>query len=667
MKNLKLSVTLLIILFGTGLFYGIYRYNQTPNNNLNNINQYSSDYTTDLESNSLSNSINNVFHRNTNMINYNNLVFTPWDVKTASENIIAPSKKPYTIMVYMNGSDLESEEGAATIDLIEMLESEVNTDYVNIIIFTGGTNRWQNNLIPSNDCVIWEIIDNQIYKLTSVGLLNMGNPGTLSGFIDFSINNFPAEKYGLIMWDHGGGAIAGYGKDENFNNSNLTLLDMNLAFEKSMLSENKLEFLGFDTCLMATIEMAVIASDYAKYLIASEDLEPGDGWNYHFLKELNNNPYMDGATLGKLIVDYFMDFYDYSPNSLDYYDLTLSVSDLSSVSEIMGAMGNLMKLTSESLISNQANAFRAFAWRRNATKTFGEGSPRDNDTDMVDIGDMAIKLLDLYPNESRNILNQLDNAIIYNRHNSDVDIKGLSSYYVYGGKNISNMSLDVYSELLMSYEYTRYLHYFNSILSNPNIVRRTISANNENIPFAEDLISQDITLWHLINENPKKLIMIGLQEGLYTNSDDEDINVVIDGLWPMINGNNVCLYKIGGSENRLLYAVPANINGTDCDIVILKSDKYPHGKILGKRQEDGIIKQKGFDEINDGDKISIYYQEIANTQSNQNINWYSSDTFTVNGELKLEWATLDKNEIFYSLRLTDIIDNKYFTNLIKIQ
>ncbi len=127
------------------------------------------------------------FYRDADTIDYSGLQFTPWDVRAAAARVPKRTKKPYTIMIYMNGSDLESENGAATEDMIEMLESGVSSENVNIVLFTGGANRWQNDVVPENECVVWEIADGTLNEITGVGLVNMGNAGTLSSFIDFSI------------------------------------------------------------------------------------------------------------------------------------------------------------------------------------------------------------------------------------------------------------------------------------------------------------------------------------------------------------------------------------------------------------------------------------------------------------------------------------------------
>jgi len=515
---------------------------------------------------------------------------------------------PYTIMIYMNGSDLESDFGLATSDLAEMLDSGLRSHNANVIILTGGTQQWLNSAIPANECVIWQLEDGWINELDSMGLVDMGNPTTLRNFIMYSIEHFPAEKYGLIMWDHGGGSIVGFGHDEKFNNSSLTLLEMIQAFDEAGLAAQKLEFLGFDACLMATVEMAILAADYAHVFIASEDLEPGDGWDYKFLGVLNDTPQMNGFALGKVIVDTFIDFY--GPNSDEI--LTLSVVDLAKVAPVMDTMGKLM---SGADIDTNIGFFE-LAKRRGLTKTFGEGSPRDNYSDMVDIGDMAVLLYELYPTESEAVLQALENCVVYNRHNSDIDLWGLSTFYIYGGKSLGDSSLETYAALAMNSGYTNFLNQFFCGLTS-----RADAAPVTNREFA---------LWQQQEANTFRLI--GLQQ------------LEESHLWPKINGHSVALYPITTTENTRLYAMPAQINHREVDIVIAQ----PSGKILGSRNINERVYQKGYDLILPGDTITIYYLECTNDTQK----WVRGDEFVAGENFTLTWEPAP-HDCTVGYRITD--------------
>jgi hypothetical protein len=519
----------------------------------------------------------------------------------------------------MNGSDLESEFGAATDDLLEMIDSGLDSRNANVLILTGGTNRWQSDAIPENECIIWQLADGFLNELESMGKVNMGDPNTLRDFLSYCMKSFPAKKYGLIMWDHGGGSIAGFGHDEKFNDASMTLLDMKKAFDEAGLAKNKLEFLGFDACLMATVEMAVLASDYAKVLIAAEDLEPGEGWNYFFLSAFNDNPKISGLALGEIIVDSFYDFY-VRHNLADEEILTLSVIDLSKVAPVMRAMGRLV---------NNETTFSCMAIRRAATKTFGEGSPRDNYADMVDIGDMATQLADIYPREANAVLRALKNCVTYNRHNSDVEIFGLSTFYIYGGKSEGVPSLRMYSALQMDYAYTKFLHsFFDGLLHRSG-----------------NIIDTRLVLWQpLENENFR-------MAGLALSSEEENPR------WAKINNEHVCLFPLARTATARRYAIPAVVNNQDADIIVVFTQEH-FGKILGIRYNSENVFQKGYDPIDIGDEISFYRIEYDFAHMTEN--WTTGEPFAVEQPLHLTWHPAP-HDFKTGRRHTDICNNIIFT------
>ena len=534
----------------------------------------------------------------------------------------AAEKRPYTIMIYMNGSDLESDFGLATDDLAEIIDSGLRSQNANVIILTGGTRDWQVDEIPSYECIIWEFVDGKINELKSMGDVSMGNPATLRDFLQFSMQNYPAEKFGLIMWDHGGGSIVGFGHDENFNDDALTLLDMKRAFDEAGLAQQKLEFLGFDACLMATVEMAIIAADYAHVMIASEDLEPGEGWDYTFLGVLNDTPRMDGFEFGKVIVDSFIDFF--GPNSDEI--LTLSVVDLAQVKPVMEKMGRLMERAGAKISPYQNTGlhrrdFFNLSKRRAVTKTFGEGSPRDNYADMVDIGNMAVMLHDLFPFEAESLLRALGNCVVYNRHNSDVDLYGLSSFYIFGGKSIGESSLQIYSQLQMDKNYTEYLHkFFQGI---------THIGGSES-----PIIHTELALVQAVGEGHR---LMGLLQ----------TDTLGSYFWPKINGYHVVMFPIATTQNARLYAIPAMINDADVDIIVSFSARNPQGVILGSRE---IVKalQKGYDPILTGDELTFFYPQW---DADDNETWQKGDTFRVGAVLGIEWVVDDVFELWH--RVTD--------------
>ncbi len=622
----------------------------------------------------------NRYVRNTSTLDYSAVKFTTWDIKNPSENIEKQEKRPYTIMIYMNGSNLESEDGAASSDLNEMLSANVDTDNVNIIILVGGAKEWQDFGIPSAECSLLQVKDNKLYLLSTIGQRNMGDAGTLSSFIDFSMENYPADKYGLIMWDHGGGSIYGFGYDENFRGDGLTLLEMNKAFESSHLKDTRLEFIGFDACLMASVEMSTVASDYANYLIGSEDLEPGYGWDYKFLTQFNNNPNTRGDAIGRAIVDKTMDFYEYYDA-----DVTLSVIDLTQVGYVLGAMDTMMSQCEEDLNSGSIK-FSTFSRIRAGTKTFGSGSPRDNYYDMVDLGDMALKLKDLYPGASNYMEYALEKAVVYNRYTTLANnIHGLTAFYIYGEKDRAQYAIDTYASLKMSENYTKFQKSFASSLTGNRIFNlsdrsKPVEQNSDGDYYItlskeelDNLADIDLTVWEKIPDMEDYYLMIGIQKDVTINENGTCLSK-FSGIWPGASGQYACLYQISKDNDEKTYAIPAQLNGKNVDIIAIYSNKYPDGKILGARpildnDSDYKMAQKGLTTIKAGDEVAFCYfaQYLGPDESKESHEWYVGEPFKVEGELTLQNYKANAGDIYlYGFKLTDTQRNESYSDFIEV-
>ena len=136
---------------------------------------------------------------NTNPDNiFSGVDVTPIEIKkndslknVASEN---------TIMIYMIGSNLESEAGAASLDLSEMIGSGVDTSKTNVVIFTGGASQWKFDVSSDKNYVV-RVEGNKGYYLDgeTSDIANMGEAGTLLGFLDFCTKNYKANHYSLIF------------------------------------------------------------------------------------------------------------------------------------------------------------------------------------------------------------------------------------------------------------------------------------------------------------------------------------------------------------------------------------------------------------------------------------------------------------------------------------
>ena len=365
--------------------------------------------------------------------------------------ILGNNQDTATIMLYMCGTDLESQSAMASKDLQEMVNASLN-DHINLIIYTGGCRQWRNSIVSSSV--------NQIYKVEKGGLIclnkNAGNgamtsPKTLSSFIQFCSKNYPASRNMLILWDHGGGSISGYGYDEKTRGAgSMTLkgLDEALAAGKT-----KFDFIGFDACLMATLENGLTMAPYADYLIASEETEPGLGWYYtNWLTTLAREPSISTPELGKKIAD---DFVSACAQSCPGQKTTLSVVDLAELETTIPSAFNSFSASTLEMLKN--DGYQTVSNARSSTREFAASTK----IDQIDLVHLALKL---DTRESRKLADTILSAVKYNRTSSDMtNAYGLSLYFPYKKVSNVNNAVAAYNAIGLDDAYTDCIRTFASL------------------------------------------------------------------------------------------------------------------------------------------------------------------------------------------------------------
>ena len=382
--------------------------------------------------------------------------------KTVNENAREKFYRPtggdsVTVMVYMCGTDLESKYGMATNDLIEMTKAKLS-DNVNLIVYTGGAKAWKNSIVSASTNQIYQIKDGKLRKLADDnGQPSMTDPNTLVRFIEYCKQNFPANRNQLIFWDHGGGSVTGYGYDEKNPNSG----SMNLAKIKAAVAQTgiKYDFIGFDACLMATTETALALSEYADYLIASEETEPGTGWYYtNWLSNLSSNTAISTLDLGKKIVD---DFIDESNRSARGQSTTLSLVDLAELKATVPSSLSSFARDTASYIEN--NEYSKVSYARTASREFAKSS----NIDQVDLVNLVYNL---EQNENDPTIQSILGAVKYNRTSSNMtNSYGLSIYFPYKKLSKVDRMVQTYGDIGMDSEYTKMIQQFATLQASGQI------------------------------------------------------------------------------------------------------------------------------------------------------------------------------------------------------
>ena len=331
----------------------------------------------------------------------------------------------WTIFVYLCGTDLESDGGFATHDLQEMLDASTSSN-VRFVIQTGGTALWQNEVVGSDGICRYEISDGEMYILDEQPSASMGSADTLSDFLKWGVNNCPAAKMGLIFWNHGGGSISGVCFDELSQDDSLSLIEIDSALSSvSAKMTDKFEFIGFDACLMGTVETANIIATYSRYMYGSEEIEPGYGWDYTAIGDfLSNDPTADGAELGKVVCD---SFYEGCAEIDSEYGATLSVIDLSKIDDVIISFNDYAQNLYEA--SDDNSVLSAVVRSIKKADNYGGNNKSEGYTNMVDLAGIVQAGAE-YAEGADKVLSAIDKAVIYKRNGSDhSDACGLAAYY----------------------------------------------------------------------------------------------------------------------------------------------------------------------------------------------------------------------------------------------
>ena len=374
----------------------------------------------------------------------------------------APSRaetpaKAVTVMVYLTGSDLESSSKAATNDVREMLRSGFDREQVNVVLFTGGTTRWRSGF-PTDECAMY-LLDNpsQPTEIGRFPLMNMGEKDTLTFFLRESRERFPADDYILILWDHGGGPLLGVCVDRLYDGDMLTLSELDGALRDSGIADKKkLRLIGFDACLMGSLEVAAVCAPYADYMVASSELEPASGWSYGFLSAIGADP--DGAELGRRIID---DYFDGQSSAVRRgTPVTLSCVDLSRVEKLIGALKPFFGDLSGGLTETSYSRYSVI---RSGSASVARST--GSEYDLIDLRDFLTQSSALEGADPSEAIAALDGTIVHSRSTED-GLHGLTVYFpLFNKEKYQEDWRGFYAHIAAPDEYANMVSLFGEILT----------------------------------------------------------------------------------------------------------------------------------------------------------------------------------------------------------
>lgn len=595
--------------------------------------------------------------------------------------------RDFVLLIYMNGSNLESKYQLATKDIGEMLHSIGPNDGFAALLLMGGTKSWHldgsiSQNISSDSITYSKITCNGFEKINSFENKSIGDPSTLAEFINYGMKEFPAKRYGLIFWNHGGGSVTGFGYDEMFpDNISLSLSEIQSGLQNSVPHSRKFAFIGFDACLMATLETASVLAPFADYMIASQELEPGEGWNYkEFFDFLSQNPLSESSDVCKRVVTSFVDYY----NNKEFEQATLSAVDLSKINNLVENIGELSKikqaeLTSDSISAN-TTSYRKIAGSRTKTKSFGMPAFTCYGPDMIDVLDFCQNIsgtqdASLVAKISENI----NNAVIYSGRSDNLSkekICGLSIYFpCYNINTVKNLT--EYYNCGFNEGYLNFVRTFSQELLSGNKGKGSITVFGKEplTALSTDMILNTRKIYSIVlaERDNGKIISYGLDgDGVTLDNDgqivrlnnDKKVMEKWDKTWISIGGKSVSAYMTLSSSYALTYTVPVYLNSELADLILGYDKENPSGKVYGARRITGSqVPDKGFIKINSNDTITFLHELF---DDNDNVEYIPSDTIVVlkKKDIKVSITPMPKGKYRYGYCLLDMYGKRHYTKFV---
>ena len=629
----------------------------------------------------------------------------------------------YTLMLYMCASDLESECGFATEDLNEIMygytgELRLSADGIgpnfnilntngytagnlNVIVQTGGTAEWQNTVVADDRCQRYRVTEDGLELVDdSLGMQNMADSATLTDFIQYCSSNYAADHYGLVLWDHGGGVVGGYGYDENFGGDSMSLTEMSRALGDASVH---LDMLGFDACLMANFETCLMAAPYADYLIASEEPEPGCGWYYtDWIGKLSENCGIPPKRYGRQIIDDYITESGWDSPSM--YS-TLGMFDLQQVTQKL--LPALSQFSDDAVQQLSAGEYRRISQSRSNTRAVYQ-----SELDHID-------LLDYAQHSQSETADQLEQAVsdcvVYYREteNGSGD-NGLSILFPYYDLSALDMLEEMYQTLGYDDAYPAFLEQFANVMAGGQISVSGFSNTQNHAAASEysgfqwfdadagydesyyETYSADLSLlettevdgrcvlelseedWEIVNDAAMQ--MFAVYDGFYVDMGLDDYcefddygNLIVeyDQTWVALDGQVVPFfhesYTSDGDSFFTCGSVPCVYNGIDAEIVLVWDTEHPSGYAAGVRPVyTDSVAAKGLYDICDGDTFQVYYDIYDEDLNYVETMTLDDEIFTVQDSLEVGYADAAEQlgDTFIYYVLEDIYNNTYYTDSI---
>ena len=289
--------------------------------------------------------------------------------------------------------EVGSQESLSIVSLVDRAEGYTDEAVLGLDDWVGGK--------------LLEITPGGAEELEDLGDVNTGDPQVLADFVARGVAEYPADNYALIVSDHGA-SWPGVGGDESAEEDTLTLAEIGDGISAGLADAGleRLDLLGFDACLMATYEVASALAPLADRMLASQELEPGHGWDYSALDVAARGATVD--ELGGALID---GFEAQAQEQQTDAKITLSLVDLTRMPDVDDALVTL----TDQLVERVAGVSPVIGRTLASTLGFGSSPDPDQDSFMSDlgilVGDIGVDALDV-SDAADDVVRSINDAVV---------------------------------------------------------------------------------------------------------------------------------------------------------------------------------------------------------------------------------------------------------------
>ena len=606
------------------------------------------------------------------------------------------------VMSYIIGSDLENAGGYATANIKQMIDASSKGDKLSFVMQAGGSFRWFMNGIQENSNGRYLIENGKFTKIEDLDpKLCMSEAKSLEDFIAWTKRNYPADRYILVLWDHGGGFSNGYGVDElNRKKDHRTML-VNEMISALQNAGVRFDIIGFDACLMQTLETAVAFEPYADYFIASEESEGGYGWFYT-------------SAFGKLAKDPTVPSLDFAQELISAYDLyntaikegkidssaTLSVVDLTMIRPIYENLNKLFSDSNEAILENPEYYADISI---SASKAYGFSNYESIDLihylkilDELDYDNRICK-----DNACQVAIDSIKAAIPYRNRNSAEGVNGLALSFPVRSASIYSDIYKQFIEFAMNDQKAFYNNFFSIMvaqqkddyLTNEEWYIKGFEQYDTTSVFIDiPLVETDDGYRADLPEKVEKMI-VDTQVAVYQKDHDMlrylgndyvadtegNQTIYMDDSWVHINNNLICYETTQPrkTDEGTVYTgiARARLNGND-DIIIniewepvtTKSLNSYKASITGYTYADEFkaFMSKGLKQFQSGDRLDFYFDYYDMQGNFLKKETYGGTLLIANPDyLTVSARELKNCDIVFNGVLTDVYQRQFLTEQIE--